>query len=78
MIRKSAKAIIRWLKRERIDDFDVGENLMDDTWHMEDMKLEELLAERKKLKEQKKRASHLDHEIQALRTQQLARGMSNA
>lgn len=64
-----------WEPKVKLDDLSFAEDLLNDTYFLEQAKLDELLAERERLRKAKKKASHLDSEINRLRAHQMMREM---
>lgn len=62
-----------WRPKFQVNEIDLAESLLDDVYFIDMEKLGELLEERDRLKKAKKRASHLDKDIELLRAAQLRR-----
>jgi hypothetical protein len=77
-MRSISRKFRTWVKRlweppVKIDDFAIAEDLLNDTYFIDQQRLSELLAERERLSKAKKRASHLDSEINRLKAHQMIR-----
>jgi len=66
-----------WEPPVKLDDFAIAEDLLNDTYFIDQLRLDDLLAERERLRKAKKKASHLDSEINRLKTHQMIREMQS-
>lgn len=64
-----------WEPKIRVDDFAIADDLLNDMYFIEQQYLDELLAERERLRKAKKKASHLDSEINRIKANQIMREM---
>lgn len=73
---KLIKRLLRKIwPRYQVNEIQVAEELMQDFYFMEQAKLNELLAERERLRKAKKKHSHLNEEINRLKCLELVRSM---